>query len=142
MNLRLVAPIDIAGMAVAFPVGIGLALVVGVVLNNALAPKRNPLLLVGGFALVMLAIVLDALACKRRETESRKRSARGIPISIACGILIGISYPVVTKAVAGPSSLGPYAVAFFYTLGTALCAISVNFLFMCKPLTPPVSFSG
>ena len=143
-NLLLVAAIDLAGMAVAFPLGIGLALIVGVLLNYVLAPKGNPLLLFGGVALVMLAIVLDAVAYKRREIQRRAVSARGIQISIACGILMGIFYPLVTKAVSGTNSLGPYAVAFFFALGTAFCAIPVNFLFMRRPLTgtPPVSFSG
>ena len=140
-NLLLVAAIDIAGMAVAFPVGIGLALIVGVLLNYALAPKGNPFLLFGGVILVMGAILLDALAYKRRETQSQQRSARGIPISIACGLLMGVFYPLVTKAVAGRGSLGPYGVAFFFAVGTALCAIPVNLLFMRRPLsgTPPVA---
>ena len=143
-NLLLVAAIDLAGMAVAFPVGIGLALVVGVLLNYALAPKGNPLLLFCGVALVMLAIVLDALAYRRREVERKAVSARGIQISVACGILMGTFYPLVTKAVTGHNSLGPYAVALFFALGTALCAIPVNYLFMRKPLTgtPPVSMDG
>ncbi len=143
-NLLLVAAIDLAGMAVAFPVGIGLALVVGVLLNYALAPKGNPLLLFCGVALVMLAIVLDALAYRRREVERRAVSARGIQISVACGILMGTFYPLVTKAVTGNNALGPYAVALFFALGTAICAIPVNYLFMCKPLTgtPPVPMSG
>jgi glucose uptake protein len=143
-NLLLVAAIDMAGMAVAFPVGIGLALVVGVLLNYALAPKGNPLLLFSGVALVMLAIVLDAMAYRRREVERKAVSARGIQISIACGILMGTFYPLVTKAVTGSNSLGPYAVALCFALGTALCAIPVNYFFMRKPLsgTPPVSMSG
>jgi glucose uptake protein len=142
-NLLLVAAIDIAGLAVAFPVGIGLALVVGVLLNYVLAPKGNPALLFGGVTLVVLAIVLDALAYRRREVERHSLSARGIRISIACGILMGIFYPLVTKAVTGHASLGPYAVAFFFAIGTALCAIPVNYLFMKKPLTgtPPVNMS-
>jgi glucose uptake protein len=134
-NLLLVAAIDIAGLAVAFPVGIGLALVVGVLLNYVLAPKGQPVLLFGGVALVVLAIVLDALAYRRRELEHRAVSARGIRLSIACGILMGVFYPLVTKAVTGPASLGPYAVALFFALGTALCAIPVNYFFMKKPLT-------
>src|SRR5580704_1609810 len=101
-NLLLVAAIDIAGLAVAFPVGIGLALVVGVLLNYAIAPAGNPLLLFGGMLLVVLAIILDALAYRRRESERRSISVRGIWISIACGILMGIFYPLVTKAVSGP----------------------------------------
>jgi len=143
-NLLLVAAIDLAGLAVAFPIGIGLALVVGVLLNYAVAPKGHPLLLFGGMLLVVLAIIFDALAYHRREAEHRAISSRGIWISIACGILMGLFYPLVTKAVSGPASLGPYAVVFFFALGTGLCAIPVNYLFMKKPLTgtTPVSMSG
>src|SRR5215469_17080844 len=70
-NLLLVAAIDIAGLAVAFPVGIGLALVVGVLLNYVVSPKGNPVLLFAGVAAVMLAIVFDALAYRNREGERR-----------------------------------------------------------------------
>ena len=142
-NLLLVAAIDIAGLAVAFPIGIGLALVVGVLLNYAIAPKGNPILLFGGMFLVVLAIIFDALAYRRRESGQRSVSARGIWISIACGVLMGIFYPLVTKAVTGERSLGPYSVAFFFALGVVLCAIPVNFLFMKKPLTgaDPVNMS-
>ncbi|HYM78629.1 MAG TPA: GRP family sugar transporter [Candidatus Dormibacteraeota bacterium] len=143
-NLLLVAAIDIAGLAVAFPVGIGLALVVGVLLNYAISPKGNPLLLFGGMGMVVVAIILDALAYRRREAQQRSVSARGIWISIACGVLMGTFYPLVTKAVAGTAALGPYSVVFFFSIGSALCAIPVNYLFMKKPLTgtPPVNMSG
>lgn len=141
-NLLLVAAIDIAGLAVAFPIGIGLALVVGVLLNYALAPKGNPLLLFGGVALVVLAILFDALAYRNREKERRSVSTRGIQISTACGFLMGIFYPLVVKAKTGPSSLGPYAVAFFFCLGAGLCALPVNYLLMKKPLTGALPVSG
>jgi glucose uptake protein len=142
-NLLLVAAIDIAGLAVAFPVGIGLALIVGVLLNYGLAPKGNVILLFGGVALVLLAIVIDAAAYRRRERTARAVSGRGIQISIACGILMGLFYPLVTKATTGPASLNPYAVAFFFAVGVVLCAIPVNYFFMRRPLTgtPPVSMS-
>ena len=143
-NLLLVAAIEIAGLAVAFPVGIGLALVVGVLLNYFIAPQGNPLLLFGGVVLVVVAIVLDAMAYRRRETTRKALSARGIQLSLACGILMGSFYPLVTKATAGGHSLGPYSVAFFFALGTAICAIPVNYFLMRKPLTggQPVSMSG
>jgi len=115
-NLLLVAAIDIAGLAVAFPIGIGLALVVGVLLNFVLQPKGNPFLLFGGVLLVVLAIVLDAMAYRRREVERKIVTNRGIWISIVCGILMGIFYPLVAKAITGPASLGPYTVAFFFAL--------------------------
>ncbi len=142
-NLLLVAAIEIAGLAVAFPVGIGLALVVGVLLNYAIAPKGQPLLLFGGMALVILAIALNALAYFRREGQRRSGGARGIWISIACGILMGIFYPLVAKALQGSASLGPYTAVFFFALGIAACAIPLNYLFMKRPITgaPPVNMS-
>ena len=140
-NLLLVAAIDIAGLAVAFPIGIGLALVVGVLLNYLLSPRGNPALLFGGVLLVTLAIVLDAMAYRRRESERKQISARGIQLSLACGVLMGVFYPLVAKAISGAQSLGPYAVALFFALGTALCAIPVNYFLMRRPLTnaPPVA---
>lgn len=143
-NLLLVAAIDIAGMAVAFPVGIGLALLVGVLLNFLITPKGNPLLLFGGVLLVVLAIVLNAMAYRRRETARRELSSRGIQISIACGILMGVFYPFVAKAIGGEHSLGPYTVAFVFAIGVVLCAIPVNYLFMRRPLTggAPVGMGG
>src|SRR5208283_2164529 len=70
-NLLLVAAIDVAGLAVAFPVGIGLALVIGAVSNYVITPAGNPLLLFGGVALVTVAIVLDAGAYRQREGSAR-----------------------------------------------------------------------
>src|SRR6266446_569489 len=69
-NMLLVAAISIAGMAVAFPVGIGLALIVGVVWNYMLAPAGNPILLSGGVVLVLGAIVVDAIAYNRHATKA------------------------------------------------------------------------
>jgi glucose uptake protein len=142
-NLLLVAAIDLAGLAVAFPIGIGLALVVGVILNYAIAPKGQPALLFGGVLLVVIAIVIDAIAYQRRESERRSVSVRGIGISVGCGVLMGLFYPLVTKAVTGENSLGPYSVALFFALGVLLCAIPVNYLLMREPLTEsaPVNMS-
>lgn len=142
-NLLLVAAIEIAGLAVAFPIGIGLALVVGVLLNYFIAPQGSPLLLFGGVLLVVLAIVVDAMAYRRRETTQKTLSARGIQISLACGVLMGVFYPLVAKAITGDHALGPYTVAFFFALGTAACAIPVNYFLMRKPLAggPPVSMA-
>src|SRR6266702_7238956 len=61
-NILLVAAIDIAGMSVAFPVGIGLALIIGVIVNYVAAPVGTLSLLSAGVALVTLAIILDAVA--------------------------------------------------------------------------------
>ena len=67
-NILLVASVEIAGMAVAFPIGIGIALVLGTVLNYVLSPSGNPWLIFLGVFLVMAAIILDAVAYQRRES--------------------------------------------------------------------------
>ena len=134
-NVLLVAAIDIAGMAVAFPIGIGLALVVGVLLNFLIAPAGSPLLLFTGVFLVVLAILVDALAYRRREIVTRGVSAKGIQISVVCGILMGLFYPLVSKATAGDHSLGPYSVAFVFSVGVALCTIPVNYFMMKRSIT-------
>jgi glucose uptake protein len=142
-NLLLVASIAIAGMAVAFPVGIGLALVVGVIFNYLVQPRGNPILLFGGLALVVIAIVVDAVAYRRRE-PTHTASRRGVRLSIASGILMGLFYPFVAKAGIVAHPLGPYTVAFVFAVGVVLCAIPLNSWLMRHPITGerPVSMSG
>ncbi|AXC14265.1 L-rhamnose-proton symporter [Acidisarcina polymorpha] len=140
-NVLLVAAIEIAGMAVAFPVGIGLALVVGVLLNFLIAPAGSPLLLFSGVFLVVMAILVDALAYRRRETVRRGVSAKGIQISVVCGVLMGLFYPLVSKAGSGEHSLGPYAVAFVFSAGVLLCTIPVNFFMMKRSITGAAAVS-
>ena len=142
-NQLLVAAIDLAGLAVAFPVGIGLALVVGVVLNYVLAPAANPILLFGGVALVAIAIVVDAIAYRKREREKPAISRLGIVISLVSGLLMGGFYPILTRAMQGPAALNAYTAVPFFALGLALCAIPVNLYLMRRPITgPPVAFSN
>lgn len=143
-NLLLVAAIEIAGLAVAFPVGIGLALVVGAVSSYVISPAGNPLLLFGGIALVVGAIVFDALAYRLRELERRTLSLRGLFISLFAGLLMGSFYPFVSKSMSGPNALGPYAITFVFVVGVALCALPANYLLMRRPLTggEQVSFQG
>jgi glucose uptake protein len=143
-NLLLVAAIDIAGLAVAFPIGIGLALVVGAVSSYLLAPKANPWMLFGGVALVAAAIVCDAAAYRARESVKQAASLRGIVLSLVAGLLMGTFYPFVSRAMSGEAAPGPYATSFFFVLGVALCAIPFNYLLMRKPLDgkPPASMAG
>ncbi len=143
-NLLLVAAIDIAGLAVAFPVGIGLALIVGAISTYVISPTGNPVLLFGGIALVSAAIVFDAVAYRLRETEHAATSRRGIVISLVAGLLMGAFYPFVSKAMSVSDAPGPYAALLFFALGVALCAVPVNYLLMRFPLDgrEPASMRG
>jgi glucose uptake protein len=143
-NLLLVAAIDIAGLAVAFPVGIGLALVVGAVSSYLISPNGNPLLLFAGIALIAIAIILDAGAYRLRERERAATSRRGVLLSLAAGLLMGTFYPFVSKAMSGGHAMGPYATAFIFSLGVLVCSVPVNYLFMRRPLDggAPVAMSA
>jgi glucose uptake protein len=135
-NILIVGAIAIAGMAVAFPVGIGLALVIGSVLNYIITPKGNPLLLVGGIALVCTAIVLDSLAY-RGLSQDMKVSKKGLVLSLLGGVGMGLFYPLVAKGLTGEGHLVPYTVAFVFTLGVVASNIPFNYFFMRRPVTGP-----
>ncbi|MGO8814450.1 MAG: GRP family sugar transporter [Terriglobia bacterium] len=140
-NILIVAAIAIAGMAVAFPVGIGMALVIGSVLNYIITPKGNPLLLFGGVALVCVAIVLDAFAYHRLSPDT-KASKKGIVLSLLGGFGMGLFYPFVAKGISGENHLGPYTVAFVFGLGILAINIPANILVMRRPFTgSPVRFA-
>ena len=149
-NLLLVAAIDVAGLAVAFPVGIGLALIVGAVSSYLVSPAGNPLLLFGGVALVTVAILFDAAAYRKRESTAQATTTRGIVLSLVAGLLMGTFYPLVAHALATPPgemshpAPGPYAVALFFALGVLISTVPANLLLMAKPLDgkPPVKFAG
>ncbi len=143
-NLLLVAAIDIAGLAVAFPIGIGLALVVGAVSSYLLSPNGNPWMLLDGISLVAAAIICDAIAFRLREANRPSISRRGVIISLISGLLMGSFFPLVSKAMSGNGAPGPYATSLFFAIGVALCAIPVNLLLMRHPLDgkEPVAMQG
>lgn len=137
-NLLIVAAIDIAGMAIAFPIGIGIALVLGVVVNYMATPAGDPALLFIGVALVAVAIVLDALVYKKISKGSA--STKGILISILGGILMGFFYRFVAASMSTdylnptPGLFTPYVAVFIFSIGIFLSNFVFNTFFMYKPL--------
>jgi glucose uptake protein len=142
-NLLLVAAVDLAGLAVAFPVSIGIALVVGVVLNFILQPKGSVLLLAGGVACALIAVVLDGKAYGSLPRAGRGTSRQSIILCVVSGTLMGLWSPFMTYAMTRGHSLTPYSGTTFLTLGALLSCFVWNVYFMKKPLVgDPVSFSG
>jgi glucose uptake protein len=140
-NILLVAAISVAGMAVAFPVGAGLGLVLGSLLNYFVSPTGNALLIFGGIALVCVAIGLDALAYRDLEGAG-KSSAKGILLSIGGGIGAGLFYPFVAKSLTGRDHLVPYTVNFIFALGALATAIPMAYLLMRRPVSGrPLGFN-
>ena len=142
-NLLLVAGIDMAGLAVAFPVSIGIALVVGVVSSYALQPRGSLGLLAAGVTCAVVAVILDGKAYGSLASAGRSVSKKSIVTCIVSGVLMGLWAPFVTRAMTHGNPLGPYSVAVFLTLGALLSCLIWNVYFMKKPLVgEPVSFSG
>lgn len=140
-NLLLVAGIDMAGLAIAFPVSIGIALVVGVVSSYILQPKGHAGLLAGGVVCAVIAVVLDGKAYGKLSNVNRSISRKSIITCIVSGVLMGLWAPFVTRAMTQGNTLGPYSAAVFLTLGALLSCFLWNVYFMKKPLVgEPVRF--
>jgi len=140
-NLLLVAAIDMAGLAIAFPVSIGIALVVGVITSYLQQPQGNAVLLAAGVACAVIAVILDGKAYGTLAKPAGARSTRSITTCIVSGVLMGLWSPFVAHAMSHGKTLGPYSVSVFLTLGALLSCFLWNIYFMKKPLVgEPVNF--
>jgi glucose uptake protein len=137
-NILLVVAIDAAGMTVAFPVGVGLALVIGTVVSYLQTPKGNPALLATGVALVVLAIILSALAHRTLPRKVEKGDWRGLVFAIVAGSLMGLFYPQLMASISRefnispiePGMLTPYTALVFFGIGVFLSSFLINTIFM------------
>jgi glucose uptake protein len=153
-NMLLVAAIGVAGLAVAFPIGIGLALIGGAVLSYFVHPAGSAPLLFCGVGLVFMAMIVSALAhaahnrvdpaqlrtaqsrpLQRGEVAPRKASPmKGIMLSLASGILMAAWYPLVELGKRGELPLGPYTAAFCFSLGVLITTPVYSIFFMKLPV--------
>jgi glucose uptake protein len=146
-NILLVAAMAIAGMAVAFPVGVGIALALGVIINYIFAPQGNPVLLFCGVALIVAAIIIDAFAYKKHSASLQKVSGKGIMLSVSAGVLMALFYRFVASSLAADfikpetGKLTPYSALFFFGVGVLVSNFLFNYLIMKKPFEGnPLSF--
>jgi glucose uptake protein len=137
-NILLVVGIDAAGMAVAFPVGVGLALVIGTVKSYVLLPQGNAALLTIGVALIVFAMVMSALAHHRLKQAAKTKTLRGLAFCAIAGCLMGFFYPQLIAAVSPdfstralqPGLLTPYAALVLFAVGLLGSNLAVNTIFM------------
>ena len=147
-NILLVAAIAIAGMSVAFPVGIGIALVLGVIVNYISIPQGNPVLIFGGVALITLAIILNAKAYQKLQTtSSEKVSKKGLILSVVSGCLMGLFYKYVAVSMVSDfnlpeaGKLTPYTALFFFAIGVVVSSFLFNSIQMKHPFVGvPIPF--
>ncbi len=138
-NILLVAAMAIAGMAVAFPVGVGIALALGVIINYIFTPKGDPVLLFIGVAFIVAAIVIDAIAYKKHSASLQKVSGKGILLSVSAGVLMALFYRFVASSMITDfvtpetGKLTPYTAVFFFAVGVLVSNFLFNYVIMKKP---------
>jgi glucose uptake protein len=144
----LMSAISVAGMAVAFPIGIGVAAVVGTILAYAAKSSGNPALLFAGCVLMAAAVVAAALAYRfhavlqhealarvGKAASTRRPSAiKGIVLALVSGLLLGSFFPLLDKARESEIGLGPYAVAAVFSVGVLLSTFVFNVFLMNLPV--------
>jgi len=147
-NILIVAAIAIAGMSVAFPVGIGIALVLGVIINYFAAPQGNAIQLFSGVLLVTVAIILDALAYRKKAAQIKKVPTKGIVLSVVGGVLMALFYRFVASSMAtnqlNPEAgmLTPYTAVFIFAIGILISNFLFNTILMKRPFEgTPVTYS-
>lgn len=147
-NILFSAAIAIAGMSVAFPVAIGLALVLGTLINYFGEQKGNPALLFTGISLIAVAIIINAIAYRRSGNASQKLSAKGITISLLAGILMSFFYRFIAVSMdlnnfENPETgkMTPYTAVFIFSAGILLSNTIFNTILMKRPLMgEPVTY--
>lgn len=153
-NILLVAAIAIAGMSVAFPVAIGIALVLGVIVNYIANPQGNPMLIFGGVALIVLAILFNARAYHKLQTTSvEKISKKGLILSVISGLLMGLFYKYVAVSMVANFSipeagkLTPYSALMIFAVGVVTSSflfntVQMKYPFVGKSVSSNDYFSG
>lgn len=145
-NLLLVAAIAVAGLAVGFPIGGGIAWMGGVILGYIIerattgGNTANPWLLFIGMGLAITAIYLSMVSYKRLASHQKKASLKGIMLSVLAGIFIAPFYTVTMYGMdpafglSGTGSLTPYTGAVCFALGAFLSTFIFNPFFMARPV--------
>ncbi|MCL2661216.1 MAG: GRP family sugar transporter [Acidobacteriaceae bacterium] len=140
-NILFTAAVDIAGMAIAFPIGIGIALAVGVLINYIAQPSGNPVLIFTGVALILTAILLNALAYRnvQREANDPGQVRKGLALAISGGILMGLFYYLVQRSLSPsfteltPGKFGPYAAVLMFSAGSFVSNLIFTTFLMSHP---------
>ena len=146
-NILLVAAIAVAGMSVGFPIGGGIAWILGIVVNYILVmmdPEKsfegNPNILWAGVAVIIAAIFLSMLSYRRLAAEKKKPTLKGILLSVFAGLLIAFFYGLVVKSLdntyvaGGTGTLTPFTGVFLFSVGVFLSTILFNPFFMRYPV--------
>ena len=147
--MLLVGGVSLAGMAIAFPLGLGMALILSSLLSYFSRPQGQPIMVFIGLGLVALALILDMvthrLLSMRKEIQRMKAgehrtlkpriSWRALLVSFIGGLLIGALGPLLSMAKTGDTGLGPYSLVVMFSVGILFSTFVFNLYLMNLPLS-------
>lgn len=145
-NMLLLASVSLVGMAAAFPLSIGVALIVTSFWNFHAA---NFFTLVAGIILLFASVTVDGSAARLRDIAllrarlaanpdpkhrqrplKSRRTGKGILTAVLGGILMGFVMPIANRGLGGDLGLGPYAAILMFAIGMVISTIIFNFYFL------------
>ena len=141
-NMLLVAAVSLLGISGAFPLSIGLALIVSSLFEFR---STNGILLGAGVVLMIIAAWLDGAACRFRHVEKSKarKTKKGLSLGSISGVALGLFYPVAAKGMSGDFSVGPYAGLLLFSVGILVSTVVFNFYFLNIAIEgAPLGFSA
>jgi glucose uptake protein len=136
----MVMAVAVAGMAVAVPVTVGIALVLGVIINYVGAPAGNPVWIFIGVFFVVISIIFNALAYRGKAANANHKILKGLLLSVSSGVLMGFFYRFVARTMPEdftlipPGQLSPYTAVFIFIAGIFISNFVLNTLIMKKPI--------
>lgn len=147
-NILLSASVSIAGMSVAFPLGVGLALVLGVFINYFTAPQGNPLYLFLGVFLVIAAIAFNAWAYRNMGKGEKRQKTKGIVIAVVAGVMMSFFYRFIASSMdlqnfeyPEPGKMTPYTAMVIFSIGIFISNFLFNTIAMKRPFVgAPTSY--
>jgi glucose uptake protein len=144
-NMILLSAISVAGMSVAIPLGLGISSIFGLGASLIFSHTGNPFLVFAGSACFVVGAVLAAVSYSflisarqdRMVKEGKAKitphvpgvskgmivsteapsATKGLLLSGVAAALMWIMYPLINKARAGETGLGPYALMALFSLG-------------------------
>ncbi len=155
-NFLLVAAVSVAGMAAAFPIAMGTALILGTALGFSTTTAANTMMLLLGCTMLFTAVIVNAMAYRllavqrhevlaragKAKSTLRPTSSKGIILSIISGLIMGSFAPLLDKARQGDLGMGPYAIVGMFALGAFFSTFVYTMFFMNLPVEgEPVEIS-
>ncbi|MBZ2177538.1 MAG: hypothetical protein ACK58M_04490 [Acidobacteriota bacterium] len=138
-NMLLAAAVSLAGMAVAFPLAMGMALVVSVGWTLVWNPAGSVGLQAGGLGMALASVILVALAHRGRglQPATGKRPDTGLKatlLAVLGGVAVGLYQPLLALSRAGDLGLAAYGATVFFAVGILLSTLLFSLYFMNLPV--------